>query len=82
MYKRQAVIGMLDIKPVTLILVAQYANGLLLPIIAVFLIVVMNRKSLLGDHANGLASNIAGGVVVIITIGLGLRAIARAAGWM
>ena len=77
-----AVIGMLDIKPVTLILVAQYANGLLLPIIAVFLIVVMNRKSLLGDHANGLASNIAGGVVVIITIGLGLRAIARAAGWM
>jgi NRAMP (natural resistance-associated macrophage protein)-like metal ion transporter len=76
------VIGMLDIKPVVLILIAQYANGLLLPIIAVFLIVVMNRKSLLGDHANGLFSNIAGGVVVIITIGLGLRAIAKATGWV
>ena len=76
------VIGMLDIKPVALILIAQYANGLLLPIIAVFLMVVMNRKSLLGDHANGLASNIAGGVVVIITIGLGIRAIAKAAGWV
>ncbi len=76
------VIGMLDVKPVVLILIAQYANGLLLPIIAVFLIVVMNRKSLLGDHANGLFSNIAGGVVVIITIGLGLRAIAKATGWV
>ena len=29
------VIGMLDVKPVVLILIAQYANGLLLPIIAV-----------------------------------------------
>jgi len=74
--------GMLGIKPVSLILIAQYANGLLLPIIAVFLMVVMNRKSLLGRHANGLASNVAGGIVVVITIGLGLRAIARAAGWM
>jgi len=77
-----AAISMLGIKPVELILIAQYANGLLLPIIAVFLLVVMNRKSLLGDHTNGLGSNIAGGAVVLITIGLGLRAILRAAGVM
>ncbi len=76
------VIGTLGIKPVALILVAQSANGLLLPIIAVFLMFVMNRKSLLGQHANGLLSNFAGGTVVIITIGLGVRAIAKAAGWI
>jgi len=76
------VVGMLNIKPVTLILIAQYANGLLLPIIAIFLLLVMNRKSLLGNHANGLASNLAGGAVVLVSIGLGARAIARAAGIM
>ncbi len=75
-----ASISMLDIKPVELILIAQYANGLLLPIIAIFLLIVMNRKALLGTHANGLASNLAGGAVVAITLGLGLRAIMRAAG--
>jgi len=75
-----ASIAMLGIKPVELILIAQYANGLLLPIIAIFLLIVMNRKALLGTHANGLASNLAGGAVVAITLGLGLRAIMRAAG--
>lgn len=75
-----ASISMLGLKPVSLILIAQYANGLLLPIIAIFLLVVMNRKALLGTHANGLASNLAGGAVVLITLGLGVRMILRAAG--
>ncbi len=73
-------ISLLGIKPVELILIAQYANGLLLPIIAIFLLIVMNRKALLGEHANGIAANLAGGAVVLVTIGLGLRAILRAAG--
>ncbi len=73
-------ISLLGLKPVSLILIAQYANGLLLPIIAIFLLIVMNRKALLGEHANGLASNLAGGAVVAVTLGLGLRAIMRAAG--
>lgn len=75
-----AAISLLGIKPVELILIAQYANGLLLPIIAIFLLIIMNRKSLLGAHANGLAANLAGSAVVLFTIGLGLRAILRAAG--
>lgn len=62
-------------KPVSLILVAQAANGLLLPIVATFLLIVMNRKSLLGDHANGLWTNLLGFVVVAMTFGLGARAL-------
>lgn len=73
-------ISLLGIRPVQLILIAQYANGMLLPIIAVFLLWVMNRKSLLGEHVNGLISNLAGGLVVAITLGLGLRWILIAAG--
>ena len=75
-------ISLLGIRPTELILIAQYANGLLLPIVAVFLLSVMNRKSLLGAHVNGWQSNLAGGAVVLITFGLGLRAVLRAAGVM
>ena len=77
-----AAISLSGIRPVSLILIAQYANGLLLPLVAAFLLYVMNRKDLLGVHANGLAPNVAGSMVVLITFGLGLRSILRAAGVM
>ncbi len=77
-----AAIRLSGIRPVSLILIAQYANGLLLPLVAAFLLYVMNRKDLLGAHANGLAPNVAGSMVVLITFGLGLRSILRAAGVM
>jgi manganese transport protein len=40
------------IKPLQLIVFAQFTNGLLLPIIALFLIWVMNNKKLLGTYVN------------------------------
>jgi manganese transport protein len=67
-------------RPVEIILFAQFANGLLLPIIAGFLLFAANQKSLLGAHVNGVLANIAGGVVVLITAALGMRAIARTLG--
>ena len=73
-------IASLGLKPVSLILIAQVANGILLPIIAIFLIVTMNRKSILGTHVNGWASNLLGGGVVLIAAGFGLRLIMRALG--
>ncbi|MHA7900003.1 MAG: Nramp family divalent metal transporter [Henriciella sp.] len=75
-----ASISLLGIRPVSMILIAQYANGLLLPIVAIFLLLVMNRKDLLGDHVNSLRANILGGGIVLITFGLGLRSVLRAAG--
>jgi len=74
------IVASLGIKPVTLILIAQVANGFLLPIIAVFLIVTMNRRSILGDNVNGLWSNVLGGGVVVIAVGFGVRLIMRALG--
>lgn len=73
-------IASLGLKPVSLILIAQVANGILLPIVAVFLIVTMNRKSILGTHVNGPVSNLLGGTVVLIAAGFGLRLIMRALG--
>ena len=68
-------IGLTGVNAVSLIVIAQAANGILLPIIAIFLLYVMNRKSLLGEHANGLAANLIGGLVVLVAAVLGLRAI-------
>ena len=75
-----SLIAMLNIKPVSLIVIAQVANGLLLPIIATLLLFIMNRKKLLGEYANGVWSNIAGAAIVLLTLGLGIRAILRVFG--
>ena len=64
-----AVIGT---KPLAAILFAQAANGFLLPICAVFLLVVMNKGDKLGEYRNRSWSNIAGVIVVLITVGLGV----------
>ncbi|MFK8042038.1 Nramp family divalent metal transporter [Congregibacter sp.] len=58
-------------RPLSLILFAQAANGLLLPIIAIILLWLMNRRELLGEAANSWRSNLLGVVVVGVTVGLG-----------
>lgn len=73
-------LALTGIKPITIILSAQFANGLLLPIIATFLLVAMNRKGLLGEHANKGLGNIVGVGVVLITAVLGLRLVLKATG--
>ena len=75
-----AALALTGIKPITIILSAQFANGLLLPIIAVFLLVAMNKKGLLGAHANSWRGNAAGAAVVLVTAILGLRLILKALG--
>jgi manganese transport protein len=64
-------------KPIAAILFAQAANGLLLPVTAIFLLIIMNRVDLLGDYRNRLVTNLLGGAVVVTVTGLGLFNIAR-----
>jgi len=71
---------MAGIKPVTIIIGAQFANGLLLPLIAAFLLYAMNQKALLGEYSNGWKANLAGATVVAVTLGLGLRLVAKSLG--
>ncbi len=72
--------AMAGIKPVTIIIGAQFANGLLLPLIAAFLLYAMNQKALLGEYSNGWKANLAGATVVAVTLGLGLRLVAKSLG--
>ena len=64
-------------KPITAILFAQAANGLLLPIVAIFLLIIMNRSDLLGEHRNKFFANLIGGLVVIIVTALGVFKLAK-----
>ena len=66
--------------PVAAIIFAQAANGILLPLVAVFLLIVVNRRDLLGSHTNGIAANLMGGAVVLVAAGLGGFHILKAAG--
>jgi Mn2+/Fe2+ NRAMP family transporter len=63
------------IQPITIILSAQFANGLLLPIIVAFLLYTMNDRRLLGEHVNGRVANVLGSLVFLVSLGLGSRLI-------
>jgi Mn2+/Fe2+ NRAMP family transporter len=65
----------LGYKPIEIIKTAQFANGLLLPLIAGFLIWVVNQKSIMGENTNTKIQNIVGVFVLIIVIGLGLKGV-------
>ncbi|WP_049991724.1 Nramp family divalent metal transporter [Natrinema salifodinae] len=67
------VFSALDYNPVQVIVFAQVANGLLLPILAVFLIYAMNNDDLLGRYTNSTLQNVLGGLVTLVVIGIGLR---------
>ncbi len=74
------IVALTDIKPINIILGAQFANGLLLPIIAAFLLFAMNQKAILGEFANDWKANLAGATVLVVTLGLGLRMVSRSLG--
>lgn len=66
------VIAFTGTNPIAVILFAQAANGVLLPVVAVFLLVVMNRSALLGSHRNGPVANTFGSVIVLVVAALAL----------
>ncbi len=64
--------------PLQAILFAQAANGIILPVIAVYLLVVMNSRKIMGSHCNSLFSNLLSFLVVLITFAIGIRTLLSA----
>lgn len=69
------VFSSLGIKPVEIIQFAQIANGLVLPIIAIFLFWIVNQRSVLGRHRNNTLQNVIGFVVIALSVFLGVKSI-------
>lgn len=71
------IISSLGFKPINVIWFAQIANGILLPIIALFLLWIMNQK-FLGEYRNNLMQNILGAAVILVTLLLSARSLSAA----
>ena len=68
------------IRPIAAIVFAQAANGMLLPIVAIFLLIIMNRDNVLGDYRNSWRGNILGGAVILVTTSLSIFQLLRVIG--
>jgi Mn2+/Fe2+ NRAMP family transporter len=73
------VVSSAGFKPVAVIWFAQVANGILLPVISIFLLWIMNTK-VLGEYRNNLWQNIAAAGVILITLLLSGRSLMSAFG--
>lgn len=65
----------LRINPVEVIRFAQIANGILLPVIAIFLFWVVNRPGIMGRYRNNIWQNLLGFLIIAIAVFLGLKSV-------
>ena len=68
------------IKPIQIIQFAQVANGILLPVIAIFLLWITNKASVLGKNRNSTLQNVLGVSIIILTLVLGAKSILKVFG--
>ncbi len=66
------VVSLLNLKPLVVIVFAQAANGLVLPIASIFLIIVLNNRQKMGNLVNTAYQNILGTLIILIVTCLGL----------
>ncbi len=69
------IFSMLNFSPVAVIQFAQVANGVLLPLVAIFLLYIVNRKELLGDYINSVTQNFLGLFVITVAFIVGIRSL-------
>lgn len=63
------------IKPLEIIKFAQVTNGMLLPIIAIFLLWIVNRKTVMQEYQNTQFQNVMGIIIIILSAILGAKSI-------
>ncbi|MFS4447365.1 Nramp family divalent metal transporter [Maribacter sp. 2307UL18-2] len=66
--------------PIEIIKFAQVANGILLPLIAVFLLWIVNKVSVMGDYRNTKFQNAIGILIIVLALALGLKSIFKVIG--
>lgn len=71
------VFASLKINPIVIIKFAQIANGILLPVVALFLLWVVNKSQVLGSLKNNTFQNTIAIIIILITIILGVKSILK-----
>jgi Mn2+/Fe2+ NRAMP family transporter len=70
--------GLAGVRPIPAILLAQALNGMLLPLVSIFLFLALNDRRLMARETNSGPANALLGLVVAVTLLLGLSSVARA----
>jgi len=71
--------GVLRVQPIPAIILAQALNGIILPFVTIFLLLVMNDASLLNKSSiNSHLYNFLMGIIVFATLVIGLTNLAKA----
>jgi manganese transport protein len=65
------IISSLKLKPLAVIVFSQAANGLVLPMASIFLLIVLNNRKKMGNLANNIKQNILGVLIILIVSCLG-----------
>jgi Mn2+/Fe2+ NRAMP family transporter len=71
------VVSLFGFNPLSVILFAQAANGIILPVAAVFLLVVLNNRDKMGDLVNTWGQNLIGIVIAMTVSALGIWSLLR-----
>jgi manganese transport protein len=72
-----SVVSLFRFSPIAVIVFAQVTNGLILPVAAIFLLIVLNSRRIMGESANNLRQNILGIFFTVVVSLLGLWNIIR-----
>lgn len=72
------IVTLTGINPLTIILFAQALNGIILPVIVIYLVFMTNSKKLLGEFSNSLFARIVGYGISLVTIVLGASSLISA----
>jgi NRAMP (natural resistance-associated macrophage protein)-like metal ion transporter len=67
-----AIILLPNVKLVPIMLISQVANGVLLPFVLIFMLLLVNNKRLMGNHVNSRLYNLITVFVIVAMIGLSI----------
>ena len=70
-------VSLLGFNPLSVIIFAQTANGVILPVATIFLLLVLNNREKMGDLANTWRQNLIGIVITLIVSTLGIWSLLR-----
>jgi Mn2+/Fe2+ NRAMP family transporter len=57
-----------DFPLIKIMYLSQVLNGLVLPFILVFMLILVNDRELMGEYANGRWANLAGGTCIAVMV--------------
>lgn len=66
------VVSMFDFNPISVIVFAQVANGIILPVASLFLLIVLNNRKRMKEMANDFKKNLLGIVVISVVSLIGI----------